>query len=173
MDDCGGELEALLHAGGIGFDFAIARFAEADVIEDFVGALHGVVGMHADEFTGVGDEFDAYEVREKALIFGGETDLAADFELVFDDVEAEDLGGTGVEGDEAQERADHGCFAGAVGAEEADGAGRDGDGEIVEGGDGAVGFCDAFELEKGGGRVGRHGRGYGSGDWNLWRTGGN
>ena len=36
------ELDALLHAGRVRLDVAVARFAEADVVEHLVRALHRV-----------------------------------------------------------------------------------------------------------------------------------
>ena len=38
------ELDALLHAGRVGLEVAVARLAEADVVEDLVRALHRVDG---------------------------------------------------------------------------------------------------------------------------------
>ena len=42
VDDRRGELQPLLHAGGVRLDRAVARLVEADVVEHLVGALHGV-----------------------------------------------------------------------------------------------------------------------------------
>ena len=59
VDDGRGQLEPLLHAGGIRFDLAIAGLAETDIIEHFVRPLQGILARHADELAGIGDELDA------------------------------------------------------------------------------------------------------------------
>ena len=148
VDDGGGELQALLHAGGIGFGLAVAGLAEADVVEHFVGALHGVAGAHAAQLAGVGDEVDAGEAGEEAFVLGDEADGLADVEAVLEDVEAEDAALAAVDGDKAEQGADHGGLARAVGTEQADGPFGHGDGEVAESGDLAVGLGDGVQLEQ-------------------------
>ena len=66
--------------GGVGLDLAVAGLAQADVVEDFVGALHAVDPGHAGELAGVGDELDAVDAGEQAFILGDEADGLADVE---------------------------------------------------------------------------------------------
>src|SRR5262249_48163563 len=52
------------------------------------------------------------------------------------------------EGDEAEEGADEGGLAGAIGAEQPDGPVADLDGQLPQSGDGAVGLGDAAQSEQ-------------------------
>ena len=50
------QLDALLHARRIGLDVAVARFAQAHVVEHFVRALHRVDRGEAGQLAAIGDE---------------------------------------------------------------------------------------------------------------------
>ncbi len=148
VDDCRRQLEPLFHAGRIRLDLAVAGLAQSDIVQHLVGALERVLGGHADQFAGVGHELGADGAREQALVFGREADLAADVELLAAEVLVEDLARTVIDGNQAEHGADEGGLAGAVRSQEADGACGDGHREVIEGRDGAVGFCDTLKLEQ-------------------------
>jgi hypothetical protein len=66
---------------------------------------------------------------------------------------AEDFGGAGGGGAEAEEGLDEGGLARAVGAQEADGAGREGDGEVLQDIAFAEADAEAGEFDDGGGGI--------------------
>ena len=66
------------------------------------------------------EELRAGETVEEQRFVGDEADAALDLEIIAGQLEAEDLDGAAVGGNEAGEHADGGRFAGAIGAEEAE-----------------------------------------------------
>ena len=146
VDDGRGELEPLLHAGRVRLDLAIAGLAEADVVEHLVGPLQGVLAAHADQLAGVGDELDAVDVREQALVLGREADLAADVELLPAEVHAEDLARPLVDGMRPSSVRIIVVLPEPFGPSRPTAPVGHGQREIVEGRDGAVGLGDVFEI---------------------------
>ncbi len=53
VDEGLGQLQPLFHARRIGVEEPVAGFAEADVEEDLVGPLHGLLAGHAGELAEV------------------------------------------------------------------------------------------------------------------------
>ena len=110
---------------------------------------------HAAQAT---DELEVLEPGEMGVdlgFFGDVAEVGAEGGEVVVDVAAgeEDLAAGGL--DEADDHFDGGGFAGAVGAEVAeDVAGGEGEADVFDGGDAAVGFGDVFEFEHGGGPLG-------------------
>ena len=74
------QLDALLHAGGIGFDVAIARLAEADVEEHFVRALHRVDARQPGQLAAVGDEGHGVHAGNVRVALRHVADARADLE---------------------------------------------------------------------------------------------
>jgi hypothetical protein len=74
------QLDALLHARGVGVHVAVARLAEADVIEDLVRALHRVNGGQPGELAAVGDERDRVHAGNVRVVFRHVADARADGE---------------------------------------------------------------------------------------------
>ena len=148
MDDRRRDLEALLHAGGIGVYLAIARLAEPDVVEHFVRALHRVGARHTGELAGVGDEFHAVDAGEEAFVLRDESDLLADFQRLLTDIESQHATGTRIHANQAHQRADHRGFARAIGTEKPDRAARNRRGQAVERRDPPVGLLEVLKLEK-------------------------
>ena len=148
VDDGRGQLEPLLHAGGIRFDLAIAGLAQPDIVEHFVRPLQGILTRHADKLAGIGDELDADHLRKQALVFRREADQPADVELAMAKIHAQHFARAAIDRDQPEQRANHRRLAGTVRAEQTDRAERDADREIVERGDRAVGLGDAFELKQ-------------------------
>ena len=127
-----GEFDPLFHAGRIGFDLAVAGFAEAAVFEHFVRPTEGLVGGKSAEFARVGDVLDGGEARDVTVLFGHVADRLSDLEVVFADLASED-GAASVGGvDESEQGFDQRRFACPVGAEESDAAFGDGDGEVSQ-----------------------------------------
>src|SRR5205823_1986593 len=83
-----------------------------------------------------------------ALVLGHEPDPLADVEPAGADVEAEDLAGARVDADEAEQGADEGGLARAVGAEQADGAGAGLDRQVAQGGDRAIRLGDVTQPKE-------------------------
>ena len=118
------ELDALLHAGRIGFDVAVARLAEADVVEHLVRALHGVGRRQPGELAAIGDERDGRHAGNLRVVLRHVADARADFERRLGHVEIEHADAAGVRLDEAEQRLEHRALPGAVRAEQADRPGR-------------------------------------------------
>ena len=83
------ELDALLHAGRVGFDVAVARLAEADVEEHLVRALHRVDARQAGELAAVGDERHGVHAGNVRVALRHVADAGANRERRLRDVEAE------------------------------------------------------------------------------------
>ena len=132
VDDGLGQLGELLHAQGIGSQKAVAGFAEADVEEHFVGALERGFGGKAGELAHHADEGDGGHVGDEGVVLGHVADERAGLAEVAADVVAEDGGGAGGDGAEAQEGLDERGFSGAVGAEQADDSAGEADAQILE-----------------------------------------
>ena len=117
------ELDALLHAGRVGLDVAVARLAEADVVEHLVRALHRVDGRQAGELAAVGDERHGVHAGNVRVALRHVADARADLQRLLGDVQARArVMRPSVGLDEAEQRLEHRALAGAVGAEQADGA---------------------------------------------------
>ena len=83
------QLDALLHAGRIGLDVAIARLAEADVVEHLVRALHGVDRRQAGELAAVGDERHGVHAGNVRVALRHVADARADRQRRLGHVDAE------------------------------------------------------------------------------------
>src|ERR1019366_2435348 len=143
------ELDALLHAGGVAADEAVALLVEADVTERLGGAFARGGGGEAGHAAHVGHEVGGGHIYRKAVVLGEVADELADLERVGERVHAQNFEGTGGGGEEAEEDADEGGFAGAVGADEADDAGVERERERIEGGYARVALGDAAGAEEG------------------------
>ena len=84
-----GQLDALLHAGRIGLDVAVARLAEADVVEDLVRPLHRVDGRQPGELAAVGDERDGVHAGDVRVGLRHVAEPRADLHRPLRDVEPE------------------------------------------------------------------------------------
>ena len=82
------ELDALLHARGIGLDVAVARLAEADVVEHLVRPLHRVDGGQPGELPAIRDERDRVHARNVGVAFRHVADARANLHRPLGDVEA-------------------------------------------------------------------------------------
>ena len=118
------ELHALLHAGGVAVDLAVAGLEQADVAEDLGGALAGGGAREAADLGHVGDELRGGGVRRQAIVLRHVADELAQGGAVAGHVEAHHLRGAGGRLEQAEEKLDEGALAGAVRADEADDAGR-------------------------------------------------
>src|SRR5262249_53890665 len=116
--------------------------------EHLVGALHGVLPVHAAQLTGIRDRFDADDAGEQALVLRREANGLPDVEPVRADVHVKHFAATGVHGYETKQRADERSLARPVRAEEADGARGNLHGELPQGGDLAVGLGDVVQREE-------------------------
>ena len=85
------QLDALLHAGRIGLEVAIARLAEADVVEHLVRALHRVGRRQARQLAAVGDKRHRVHAGNVRVALRHVADARADLERRGGDVEAEHL----------------------------------------------------------------------------------
>ena len=74
------QLDALLHAGRVLLDVAVARLAEADVVEHLVRALHGVGGRQAGQLAAVGDERHGVHPRNVRVVLRHVADACADLQ---------------------------------------------------------------------------------------------
>ena len=116
------QLDALLHAGGVGFDVAVPRLAQADVKEHLVGALHRVDARQAGQLAAIGDEGHGVHARDVGVALRHVADAGPDLERRLRDVEAQHAQPAALRHDEPEQRLEHRALAGAVRPEQADGA---------------------------------------------------
>jgi hypothetical protein len=129
-----GELDALLHAGGVAADAAVALLVEPDVAQCLGRSFPGHGGGQSADASHVGDELGGDHVRRQAVVFRHVADPGADAVTVGERVQAEhaDLAGRGLE--QAQRQLDQRALSGAVDADQTDHPRLDGHGEIRQGG---------------------------------------
>ena len=139
------QLDALLHAGRIGLDVAVARFSEADVVQHLVRALHGVGRRQAGQLGAIGDERDGRHAGNLRVVLRHVADARADLERRHGDVEIEHADAAAVGLDEAEQRLEHRALAGAVRPEQADRPGRKRRGDVGQRPLGAVAHADPLE----------------------------
>ena len=126
------QLDALLHAGRVGFEVAVARFAEADVIEHLVRALHGV-GRRAGRTAGRSRRRTTPRScrecasRSPACSRCGRESPAATWRH-----RGRARSSALVGHQEAEQRLEQRALAGAVRAQQADGAGREHRRDVVQ-----------------------------------------
>ncbi len=116
-----GELDHLLHPGGEGAHLAVARLAETDVEERLVGSFEGGLRRQAAEFGHEPDEVDRGDVGDIGVGLGHVADLGADLFADDDELPAEDPSAARGRRVEAEQGAQQGGLAGAVGSEQTDG----------------------------------------------------
>ncbi|GAA3317287.1 hypothetical protein GCM10020219_038380 [Nonomuraea dietziae] len=127
------ELDALLHAGGVAADGAVALLVQADVAQHVGGALAGGGARQSGDLREVDDQ-----PRSRKRRAAGSRARAcsrhegADLRAMGDDVEAEHLGPARRLGQEAEQDLDQRGLARSVGAHEAGDARFDRDGELVQ-----------------------------------------
>src|SRR5439155_18466117 len=135
-----------LHAAGIRLDAPVAGLAEPDIVQHLMGPLHGVLPRHARQLSGIGYKLHSLDSGEKALVLGHEADGLPDIESPSADVLAEHFAGAAVDGNQAEEGADHRRLAGPVRPQQADSSLVCLDGEIAQRGDPAVSLSDMVQL---------------------------
>src|SRR4029079_4424979 len=126
-------LDALLHAGRIGVDVAIACLAESDVVEHLVRALHRVGGGEPRDLAAVGHERHGVHARDVRVVFRHVADAGADGERRLRHVETEHGHAAAVRLHEAEQRLEHRALARAVRPEQADGPFGECSGDVLEG----------------------------------------
>ncbi len=127
-----GHLEPLLHAGRVGVEEPVARFFEPDVKEDLMGPLHGFLPRHAGELAEIGGVGHGVHAGDEAVVLGHVADGPADGGLFATDVVAEDGPLPFFGREEAEEDAQERALAGAVRAEQPDGAVAEAEAHVVE-----------------------------------------
>ena len=142
-----GQLQPLLHAGGIGLHQAVARLLQPDVIQDVVGPFHGLLARHAAQFAQVGGQGDGVHARDQAVALGHVADAAAQRLALVAQALAHDLAAAGVGLQEAEQQLHQRGLAGAVGAEQAEDAGGQGQRHVADGLDVAVAEADVFQPD--------------------------
>ena len=143
------EFDALLHAGGIRADEAVALFVEADVAERLGGAFARGGGGEARHAAHVRHEVRGRHIYRKAIVLGEVANELPNLERMLERIDAEDFDRARGRGEESEEDSNEGGFAGAVGADEADDIGVQLEGERIEGGYAWVAFCDSDGAEEG------------------------
>ena len=108
---------------GVGLDVAIARFAEADVEQHFVRALHGVGPRQAGQLAAIRDKGHRVHAGNVRVALRHVADPRADLERRVGDVEPEDAHPSALGHEEPEQRLDHRALAGAVRPEQAHRAG--------------------------------------------------
>jgi hypothetical protein len=122
MDDRLGQFEPLFHTSGVGLDAAVAAFLKAHIEKDFVGAFHGFLAGHPGKLAEIRSEGNSVNSRNKTVILGHVTHIAADQRLLSSDVIAENAPLAPVRSKKAEEDADQSALPGSVGAQKADGS---------------------------------------------------
>lgn len=139
-----GELDALLHAGGVAADGAVALLVQPHVAQGVRGALTGGGRREPGHARHVHDELGGRDVGGQAVVFGHVADALADRAAMGGYVESEHGGGALGGGGESQQNLDQRGLAGSVGAHEPGNSGSDVQGEPVEGGHSGVPLAQAF-----------------------------
>ena len=136
----------------------VEAVAEAEAVDEGSGAVADGGAVEAIECAVVFEFFDEGEVFVVSGVFGDESDAGADGVGLCGDGESVDGCGAGGGSEQAAEHTYGGGFAGAVGTEEAeDFSSGDGEGEVLDGGDG--GGLVGEDLGEGEGLDGRLGHG--------------
>ena len=151
-----GELDALLHAGRVGLEIAVARLAEADVIEHLVGALHRIDVRQAGELAAIRHEGHGIHAGDVPVDLRHVADARADLLGRAGDVKAQHSHRAGGRRNEAEQRLDHRALAGAVGPQQPDRAQRKLRRDVHE--RAVLAVLDGHRIERdgriGGGRLG-------------------
>jgi len=147
VDDGLGELGELFHAERVGAELTVAGFAEADIEEGLMSPLESGGGGQAGELTHHADVGDGGHAGDEGVVLRHEADEGADEAGVLVDVVAEDARRPGGGRVEAKEGIDEGGLAGAVRAQQADGAALEGDGELMEDGAATQLHGELIELD--------------------------
>ncbi|GAA3094508.1 hypothetical protein GCM10020254_44590 [Streptomyces goshikiensis] len=99
MDERLGQLDALLHAGGVAADGAVALLVQPHVAQGVGGPLAGRGRRQSRHARHVDDELGGRDVGWQAVVFGHVADALTDGAAVSGDVESEHggapLGGGG------------------------------------------------------------------------------
>ncbi len=125
VDERLGELDPLLHAGGVAADLAVALLVQSDVAEHLGRAFAGRRPRQAGDAGHVGHELGGAHVWRQAIVLGHVADDLADLARLGDRVQTGDGRLARSRRDEPEQDLDEGALAGAVGADEADDAGLD------------------------------------------------
>ena len=141
------QLDALLHARGVGFDVAVARLAQPDVEQHLVRALHRVDPGQPRQFGAVGDEADGVHPRNVGVVLRHVADARPDLERGVRHVEPQHPHAPLVRDDEAEQRLDHRALARPVGAEQPDRAGAERRRDVAQRRIRAVGDRHAFQRD--------------------------
>ena len=139
-----GELDALLHAGRVAADGAVALLVQADVAQGVRGALAGGGRRQPGHARHVDDELGGRDVGRQAVVLGHVADPLADGGALGGDVEAEHGGAALGGGGQTQQDLDQGGLAGSVGADESGHTGSDVHGEPVKRGHPGEPLAQAF-----------------------------
>ena len=118
------ELDALLHAGRVGLDVAVAGLTQTNVEQDFVSTLHRVDAGQAGQLAAIRDEGDGIHAGNMGVALRHVADAGADLERRLRDVDAEDTHAAALGHDEPEQRLDHRALAGTIGPQQADRSGR-------------------------------------------------
>jgi hypothetical protein len=127
------QLDALLHARRVRLDVAVARLAETDVVQHFVGALHGVGRRQPCELPAVRDKRHGVHAGDVRVAFGHVPDARADRQRRLCHVHLEDGHPAPIRLHEPEQRLQHRALARAVGPEQADRPFRKFRGDVLEG----------------------------------------
>ena len=123
VHQCLGQLDALLHARGVGLEVAVARLTKAHVVEHLVRALHGIGAGEAGKLAAVRHKLHGRHAGDVRVALGHVAEAGPNFEGGGGDVEAQHPHAALRRHDEAEQRLEQRALPCAVGAEEADGAG--------------------------------------------------
>ena len=122
VDERLGQLDALLHAGRVAADLAVALLVQPDVAEDLGRPLARGVRRQPRDAAHVGHELGRRHVGRQAVVLGHVADELADLGAVPGHVQVEHDGRPAGRRDEAEQDLDQRRLAGAVRADQADDA---------------------------------------------------
>jgi hypothetical protein len=130
VNQCLGQFEPLPHAGGVFFKFAIAGFFEAQGRQKLVAPSLRLFAGHAAQFAGERDVIDAAQAGDQAVCFRHITEHTPERDPGAERL-AKDAPRSGAGNEEPEQDFEQRRFAGAVRAEQADGAVIEADRDIV------------------------------------------
>ena len=148
VHQCRGQVEPLQVAGRVFFQPAIAQFAEANVIEHLVGAAAGVAMRHTIEITREGHELDALEHGNRGGDLGHVAHATAQLRRAVQNIAAQDRAAARVGRKQSQQDLDQRALAGAVVADQADGAGRQRKVDVAQGLHAAEAATDVVDVDQ-------------------------
>ena len=154
-----GQLDALLHARGVGADGSVALLVEAHVAQHLRGAFPSRCAWQAGHLAEVADEVRGGQVGRQAVVFRHVANDPSDIGTLRAHIEVHDPRLPGRRLQQPQQDLDERALAGAVGADEADDGRFEVQGQAIQGDHVAVSAGECGQRDEWHGHLGYPGSG--------------